>query len=186
MSASKLGNRYAKSIMDLAIEQGTLEDVHQDITQLKDALSNRDLYLFFKSPIINPSKKLNILKSLFEGKVNKLTYAFYEIIVKKRREAYIPEIANAFLEQYNIHKKISTATVTTAVPINEALIEKIKSIIKKNKKDVNEVTIESIIDENILGGFILKYDDKLYDYSIAGKLTNLQKSFGVNKYIKEM
>ncbi len=186
MAVSKLGNRYAKSIMDLAIEQGTLEEVNKDITQLKEDLSNRELFLFFKSPIITPSKKLSILKNLFEGKVNKLTYSFYEIIVKKRREGHIPEIVDAFIEQYNVHKKISTAVVTTAVPINDELVAKIKGIIKKNKKDVSEVEIESIIDESILGGFILKYDDKLYDYSIAGKLTNLQKSFLVNKYIKEM
>jgi len=186
MSASKLGNRYAKSLIDLAIERGTLADVYKDISSLKESLSNRDLFLFFKSPIINPSKKLNILKSLYEGKVNELTYGFYEIIVKKRREAYIPEIVDAFIEQYNVHQKISTAKVTTAVPINDTLIEKIKNIIKKNKKEVNEVVIETVIDESILGGFILKFDDKLYDYSIAGKLANLQKSFSDNKYVKKM
>lgn len=186
MSASKLGNRYAKSLIDLAIERGTLETVYKDISGLKESLSNRDLFLFFKSPIISPSKKLSILKSLYSGKVDELTYGFYEIIIKKRRETYIPEIVDAFIEQYNVHQKISTAKVTTAVPINDTLIEKIKSIIRKNKKEVNDVIIEAVVDESILGGFILAFDDKLYDYSIAGKLANLQKSFSENKYVKKM
>lgn len=185
MSAQRIATRYAKSIMDLASEKGSVEDVYKDFLSLKGNLeSNRDLLLFLRSPIINPSKKSNVIGKLYKGKVNDLTYSFYDIVIKKRREVYLPEIADAFVDLYNKDKGIMKAKVVTAVPMSDALSEKMRNVVIKNT-GAKTVELESVVDESIIGGFILTFEDKLYDSSVLHKLQTLQKEFAENKYVRK-
>ena len=185
MSAQRLASRYAKSIMDLAREKGAVEEVYSDLQALKTNLSeSRDLFLFLKSPIINPSKKSNVIDKLYKGKVNELTYSFYDIVVRKRREMYLPEIADAFVGLYNKEKGVVKAKVITAIPMSDALSEKIKGVVIKGT-GAKTVELESTVDESIIGGFILSYEDKLYDSSVVHKLQTLQKEFAENKYVRK-
>ncbi len=186
MSAIRLASRYAKAILDLAIEKGELENVYQDINGLKKNLTeSSELRTFFKSPIINPSKKLDILDALYKGKVSDFTYKFYQLVVKKRREIYLPEISDAFVDLYQQNKGIVSATVTTATPIDDELLEKIKAMVLSKSANTKEVQIQKIVKEDILGGFILEYGDKRYDNSIASKLGEMKKKFKENKYEKK-
>jgi F-type H+-transporting ATPase subunit delta len=89
-----------------------------------------------KSPIINTDKKLSIIKSLFEKKLSKTTYLFIEIITKKKRESLLHSISKNFIELYKSHNKIITASVTTTVPLDKDLKEKVVSFVKKKYKDV--------------------------------------------------
>lgn len=185
MSAQRLATRYAKSIMDLAHEKGAVEEVYSDFKALKNNLTeSRDLLLFLRSPIINPSKKAGAIEKLYKGKVNDLTYSFYDIVIRKRREIYLPEIADAFVDLYNERKGVVNAKVITAVPMSEALSEKIKDAVRKNTGAKN-IELESVVDPSIIGGFILSYNDKLYDSSVTRKLQTLQKDFSENKYVRK-
>ena len=85
MSISRISARYAKSLIDLAVEQNVLDQVVNDIQAFIGITKNRDFYLLLKSPIINTTKKLQIFKSIFEGKVNNITYSFFDIIIRKGR-----------------------------------------------------------------------------------------------------
>ena len=58
MSAKRVASRYAKALLDLAVEQGKLEDIHGDIASFKEVAKNRDFELMIKSPIINPDKRI--------------------------------------------------------------------------------------------------------------------------------
>jgi len=186
MSAERLSYRYAKSILDLAKEQNAVDAVYTDFQSFKQNLSeSSELASFLKSPIINPSKKAKALEALYKGKMNDLTYSFLDLVVKKRREVYLPEIANAFIGLYNDEKGIISAKVTTAVVISEQLIEKIKNMVKANT-GAKIVELSTKVDASLIGGFILQYGDNLYDSSIAHKLELLQKeNFTKNKYLKE-
>ena len=62
MANFRIATRYAKSILDLGIEQNTLEGIYNDMVTIKEAMSNRDFKLFVKSPIIKASKKISVLK----------------------------------------------------------------------------------------------------------------------------
>jgi len=90
-------------------------------------LTNRDLYLLLKSPIINATKKHSIFKALFEGKLSKTTLAFFDIIVTKGREMYLPEITNEFIRQYKVKMKVSTVHLTTAAAVSEQQLADIKN-----------------------------------------------------------
>ncbi len=184
MSVIRIASRYAKSLMDLAIEQGSIDKVLGDMTSLKNAAENRDLYLMLKSPIINASKKGQVFDKLFGDKFDKMTMGFMKIVLNKGRESYLPEIANEFLEQYKKYKHISTATITSAKPLSDAAIDKLKAkLLASNVTDEN-VEIETVVDPSIIGGLIIEVGDKLYDASVAHKLELMRKEFTGNLYKK--
>lgn len=86
MIASKITTRYAKSLLDLAIETNQLKECYNDLLSVETLCSDSsDFTLMLKSPIINTSKKLSIIKSLFEQKLSNITYLFIELITKKKK-----------------------------------------------------------------------------------------------------
>jgi len=175
MSVTRIASRYAKSLLDLAVEQGNLDTVLEDIKTFSGAAKNRDLYLLLKSPIVKGSKKMEIFKAIFEGKLDKLTMAFFDIILRKGREMYLPEIATEFMEQYKSLHKVSTVKLTTAQPISDASLDAIKSKLLGSDVTEESVQIETSVDESLIGGFVVQVGDKLVDASVAHKLKEMAK-----------
>src|SRR4051812_20488466 len=102
-----VASRYAKSLLDLAVEKGQLDAVYADMLQIKEIAGNsKDFINFLNSPIINSDKKIAALKAVFEGKLSAMTSGFLTIVTSKRREAVIPQMAESFIEQYRTHKHI--------------------------------------------------------------------------------
>ena len=100
MAGERVAVRYAKSLINLGQEQGVLDVIYDDMTNLQEALTNRDLKLLVKSPIIKSDKKISVFRKLFGDSYNKITMAFFEILTKKSRENILPEITKAFISQY--------------------------------------------------------------------------------------
>ena len=175
MSISRISSRYAKSLMDLAIERNELEVVKTDLESFAKLLENRDLYLMLKSPIINGGKKLEIFKSLFENNTNKTLFAFFEIIIRKGREAYLPEISAEFLNQYKVYNRISTVKITTASALSDAALSDIKTKLLSSDITMDKLDIITHVNADILGGFVIEIGDKLYDASVQHKLDKLRK-----------
>jgi len=184
MSISRISSRYAKSLIDLAIERNELEAVKNDISYFSQALKSRDLYLFLKSPIIPSQKKNGVFRKVFEGKVGKTSMAFFDIIIKKGRETYLPEIANDFLQQYRDYNKISVVKITTAAPLSSSSREAIKSKLLDSSITLDKIEITEIVDPTLIGGFVIEVGDRLYDASISHKLDKLKKEFSENQFVK--
>ncbi len=177
MSVAKLAGRYAKSLIDLAQEQGKLETVLGDIQAFKAANENRDMYMMLKSPIINPTKKRSIIQAIFGESFDEMTMAFTNIVLTKGREQYLPEICEEFINQYRGIKNIISATVVSATPLKEETLEKIKDKIRSEMAQGSTVEIETRIDASLLGGFVIEIGDSLYDASVATRLNKLRKEF---------
>ena len=103
MSLIRVASTYAKSLIDLAIEQDQINVVNDDMQALEQAMGSRDLVLMLKSPIIKKGTKEKILKTLFSDKLSGLTNAFINIVVRKGRENILPEIISAFKDEYKNH-----------------------------------------------------------------------------------
>lgn len=172
MSELSIARRYAKSLLDLAIEEKKLEKIISDSKLLSSALDSRDLYLLLKSPIIKADKKLNALSSIFNGKVDDLTMRFITLITKKGRENLLPEIIGAIDNQYNEMQNITAATLTTAVNVDASVIKDIESKLKTSEGSVD---IKTKVDSNIIGGYVLEIGDKIYDASVKRKIKDLRK-----------
>lgn len=184
MSVVRIASRYAKSLLDLAHDQNVLDEVVSDMEGFSKMVENRDLYLLLKSPIVNGGKKSQIFKQLFEGKVNALTSAFFDIVLRKGRESYLPEIATEFKNQYKKMKGISSVVLTTASPVSDSLLSQIKAMLLESNATDKEVNIETKVDDSIIGGFIVEIEDKLVDASVSHKLKRLAKEMTNKEYEK--
>ncbi len=184
MSVQRVASRYAKSLIDLAVEQNKLDRILEDVEAFKGASENRDFYLLLKSPIINGPKKNQIFKELFSGKFDELTMAFLDITVRKGRETQLVDIFEAFVAQYKTLRKITTVKLTTATQLNEASLAKIKEKLLASDTTDENVEIETAINPALLGGFVLEFDNKLYDASVAHKMQEMKKEFAKNTFTK--
>ncbi len=183
MQGTRVASRYAKSFIDLTIEQGLLEQAYTDMKHIADlTASSKEFNTFLKSPIIKTDKKLAVLKEIFNGKLNKITDSYIQLITSKKREFYLKEIAEEFISQYKEKKKILTAVVTTANGIDEATRKKVMEIVKGSTQ--SEIVLEEKINKDLIGGFILRVGDKQVDASISRKLNDLKRNFNENPFIK--
>lgn len=183
MSVIRLSKRYAASLLELASEQGKLDAVFNDMQSLiSHAQDNRDLALLLRSPIVSADKKRAALKSLYEGKVEDLTMRFITLTVQKKREVILEEIAAQFVEEYYKSKGIVKATLTTAVEINPQLKDKIRAQVEAQTKKT--VEFKELIDDSIIGGYVLEYDNKLLNASVMHQLNEIRKKFSKNEFIK--
>jgi F-type H+-transporting ATPase subunit delta len=184
MKGTRASSRYAKSLVDLATEQGVLDKVYADMTLIdKTCKASRDLSIFLSSPIIKTDKKQKVLKELFSGKVSKLTEIFIQLLADKRREAYLESIAESFSEQYKEKKKILTAVITTADGLDANLRTKVLELVKSSA--YSEVELIEKTNKDLIGGFTIQVGDKRVDASIAKQVRKLAISFTENPYIKE-
>lgn len=186
MNNPRLAIRYAKSLLDLAVEKNLVEDVHRDMEYLKSICkSNNDFVVLLKSPVIKADKKNQIIEAITGGKINTITSLFIKLLASKGRESNFPEIINAYIDQYNEMKGIHNATLTTASPISQDLkdlfIQKIKS-----SANIENVALETRVDEDIIGGFVLQMEGKLVDSSISRDLKDVQKQFMNNDYVHQL
>ena len=168
----------------MPLSKTNLERVLEDVKAFQKAAENRDFYLLLKSPIINASKKQQIFNALFEGQFDEITNAFVKIILAKGREAYLPEIADEFINQYKDIKHISTVKLTTAAPLGAETVSRIKQKLVASSVTDNHVELITKVDPEIIGGFVIEFDDKLYDSSVQHKMELLRKDFANNEFVK--
>ena len=183
MHNPRLASRYAKSLLDLAIEKGQLETVYADMQWLQAVCKqSRDFVNLLRSPIISSDKKVKIAEAVTTGKISELTAAFNRLLITKHRESNLPEITSAFIALYKAHKKIYTLQLTTAAPVSEAVKEAIIAQVKKTS-DMQQIELEVSVDESLIGGFVLQAGDKLVDASIAYDLRQIARQFDNNDFI---
>jgi F-type H+-transporting ATPase subunit delta len=181
MQNPRLAAVYAKSLADLATERNQLDQVYADVQYLKAVCNaSRPFVLMLKSPIIYADKKQTIVSEITKGNVSDLTAAFDTLVIKKGREGYLPEILDAFVEEYNRRKGITCVKVTTAEPLSEA--NKNSILQKLNSAGLNNVELEQAVNADLIGGFVLEYNNNLLDASIARELRELKKQFQENVY----
>lgn len=176
-----VATRYANSLLQLAAEKGQLEKVYADMQYvLSTCQKSKDFINFLNSPIINTDKKQAVLKELFASHISETTLGFLQILARKRRESYLPEIAQSFAAQYKEHKNILTAVITSATGIDDAVRKKVLELVKQTTK--GEVELVEKTDKSLIGGFVLRIGDKQLDASISRKLNELRKSFTENPH----
>ena len=183
MSNIRLATRYAKSLLGLAIERGELEKAFTDMQWLQAVCkSNRDFTTMLRSPVIKSDAKGKIVKAVAGNNIGQLTDTFIRLLINKGRESALPEIATSFIHQYKEVKKIHSVKLTTAFPVSDELKKSIVDHIKSTT-EMQNIELETVVNENIIGGFVLQTGDKLVDASIAYDLKEISKQFENNDFI---
>ncbi len=186
MSVQRIASRYAKSLLDLAQEQGKLERVLEDVQSFQQVAKNRDFLLMLRSPVVKADTKGRVFDQLFTGKYDEMTMAFLRILLRKGREAQLAEIANEFIVQYKVVKHISTVKLVTATQLSEEAVKTIHDKLLASTSTEKNVELVTEVDADLIGGFVIEFEDKLYDASIAHKLGQMKKNFKDNLYISQI
>lgn len=179
----RLAYRYAKALLEIAIDKNQLDKVFADVEWLKAVCkTNPDFVSLLRSPIVKSDKKQKIIAAIAQNNIGEITSAFIRLLTSKGREPHLPEILNEFINLYKKHNNISTVKLTTAVAVSNELRDGIVAKVKK-AAGVDKVELEEIVNPDIIGGFVLEMGDQMVDASIAYDLREVAKQFKNNDFI---
>jgi F-type H+-transporting ATPase subunit delta len=183
MSNVRLATRYAKSLLDLSIERNEAEKIFADMQWLQSVCkSNRDFVNVLRSPVIKSDAKGKIVEAVSKDHIGVMTAAFIRLLIQKGREGAMPEITHAFVQQYKEYKKIYSIKLTTVSPVSDELKDAFINHIRATT-EMQNIELETIVKEDIIGGFVLQAGDKLVDASVAYDLKTIARQFENNDFI---
>lgn len=186
MQNPRLASRYAKSLIDLAVEKDQLAAVHSDMLLLKAITrSNADVVALLKSPVIQADKKVKILGAILDGKISAITSGFIRLLCTKGRESVLAEIAVEFEKQYNLLKNITRVKLTSAAPLEAGMLNMIREKVEASITG-RKVEIETAVNPELIGGFVLETGNELFDASVLRDLKDIKKQFLKNIYVPEI
>jgi F-type H+-transporting ATPase subunit delta len=184
MDITIISKRYARALFSFALEKGQIEQVQKDMLLVDEVMKdNRELRYVMSSPIIPGGKKIRIIRSLLEKRISELTFRFIILVLKKDRALLIRFIASNYIDLYNDYHNIVTAVLVTATKINpetrDDLLQQLSAISDKT------IQLEEEVNEDLIGGFVLRFKDAKYDASLRNKLDELSKKFDQDLRIEQ-
>jgi len=172
MDQSSIAVRYAKALFETAVEKNILDKLKADIELVTQTCADEMMKQLIDSPVCKPSDKEKAFDAIFKGKVDAVTLNFLKMVVSNKREKHIPAICRNFASRYYKHSNIRQAHIVTATAIDDAMKEKMKTAIAKMfNSDIELTTAE---DESLIGGFIMRIDDRQIDASVSSKLKKIK------------
>ncbi|HPD66055.1 MAG TPA: ATP synthase F1 subunit delta [Bacteroidia bacterium] len=173
--SSRITKRYASAFLEFSERNAITEMTITDVKHFLEACrENKEFLVFLKSPVVKVSKKKKVLHAAFENVFCRETLNFIDLIADNQRENLLFEIFTEFLELYKQKNGIVTAELTTAVPVDRELAEKIKEFVRKVSSS-KSVELVNKTDPSIIGGFKIKFHDKLLDATIVHELKEIRK-----------
>lgn len=175
MNESAITVRYAKAYFSFAKEKNILDILKTDMELVLELCSSAaDFLLLLESPVVKISKKTALFRSIFENQVNEISLNFLMLVIRNKRESYIPGICRNFLELCRKDQNIKTALLTTAVEISKTSTNKIQDLLSK-KLEAN-IELSTRVNPDIIGGLVLRMEDTQYDASVATQLKKIEQS----------
>lgn len=185
MKGTRAALRYAKALLDLAKDRKIAGEINSDMLLISQTISeNKDLEVLIESPIVKSKLKQKVLTQVFGFKCNALTIDLINLLIENNRINLLDQVAKQYQIIYDFLKGVEIAQVTTAIPLTKELEEKVLAKIKTIT--TNKITIENIVDPDMIGGFVLRVGDKQYDSSVKGILSNVLEKFEDNQYIVKL
>ncbi len=173
MKTSRASKRYAAALLDLAAELKKTEKIGADMRLIRDSMaSSRDLQLFFSNPVINRSKKRSVVKSLYEGKIDRMSLDFIYLLIDKGREKLIGGIS----EQVGILLDEMNGILNAELKAPFELDEKNRARVQSKLEDITgkKVRVSFSLEKNLVGGFLAQIGDTVYDGSVRRQLEILK------------
>jgi len=174
MDQSKINVRYAKAFFTLAKEKGLTIELRKDAGLIASVCAtSSDFILMLESPVVKTSQKIEALKRIFEGKVNALSLNFLLLIAENKRENYLQGIFRNLEGLYRNEEGIKSAVLTSAQPLSEALVLQVQNVLETEFNA--KVELSQKVDAKLIGGFVLRVDDKQYDASLSTQLKKIRE-----------
>ena len=185
MKVNLLAKRYAQALFDLALEMKLEGKVEKDMHLVGQVLQDhREFKKLLKNPVVDDHKKVKLLNAVFSGHIQELTQRFFVLIVKKDREMYLEPVCEAYIDIYRKYNNILPLEFTTAFKADKKTRDTIVEKVAKATK--MEIELHEAVDKDIIGGFVINYEDYQFDASIKTQLKELQNEFSRNLFIKKL
>lgn len=182
MKQSRLANRYAKALFELALEQKVLKQVGEDMLLISQTIEeNKDLQGLLKSPIVKLEKKESILNILFGKTAHPISLRFMILVAQKSREEYLAYFAQEFTAIYKDYLGLVDAWVTSAKDIEAEVKEHLITLLVKMTG--KKIVLHENINSDLLGGFLVRIGDYQYDASIKTLIRKLRTDFSENLFV---
>ena len=173
MNESQISVRYARALFQSAVESNLLDRIYSDMALLSETCRVDDFRFMLAQPSLPPSKKCSVAEAVLKKELSELSLTMVTLIIRNKREAYLPGIARYYGELYRKAKGIKLAKLVTAQPVDESVKDQIKKLVRKSFQ--SEVELTSSIEEELIGGFTLTIEDQQYDASVASSLKKMKK-----------
>ena len=172
---SRAAIRYAKAILDIATAGNNTTAVNNDMKTIVSAIKESgELKDFLANPVVNDVLKMNALSEIFPS-LQAETKGLFQLLLANKRFEILSAIAVQFNKLYDLASGVEQAVVTTAVPLTAELETLVTNKLKEFSS--NTISITNVVDESIIGGFVIRIGDKQYNASVANKLQQLKREF---------
>ena len=164
---------YARSLFEVARDQGTLDAVAGQLAQLDDAFAaSQDLRLFFYSPYFTSGEKRDALPRLVvDGEPALMN--LLDLLVENHRLPLLPRLRRAFDGLWREERKLLPVTITSAVALDEQAAQRIGDEIGRRTGRTIELTTS--VDPDLVGGLTLRVGNQILDASIRNRLESLRR-----------
>jgi F-type H+-transporting ATPase subunit delta len=178
MAQTRAAIRYAKAVLDLAKDQKSAPAMNDDMKSIANAVAaSKELNDMLNSPVVPTATKKSALLAVFKD-LNILSVNLIDTLITNKRINILGDVAEKYNDLFDDEQGIQVAKVTSAVPLTDELKKLV--LVKAKELTGKDSEINNVIDENIIGGFILRVGDLQYDASIANKLSKLKREFTLN------
>ncbi|RPI01493.1 MAG: ATP synthase F1 subunit delta [Ignavibacteriae bacterium] len=176
MANLRIANRYAEALLTAAEELHVLDKVSGDLTVLQRIIrESHEFLLFLKSPVIKKEKKLDVFQATFRSSVQPLTLQFLTLLTEKGREEVLPDVVESFFRLQDELLGIVHVHVKTAAELSQQQAAQIQQRFETYAK--KKVRLDQSIDNQLIGGFVARIGDTVFDGSVRQQLELLRKRF---------
>lgn len=174
--AKQVDTTYGNALFELALEENRLDALYDEVLTLIDILKeNGELIKLLSHPHINKDEKKKVVSQTFEGKVSDELTGLIAMVVDKDHAANLIQVLEYFIRLVKKEKNIGVAAVTSAAPLSDEQKSSIeKRLIETTAFDTMETSY--FVDSSLIGGLVIRIDDRVVDSSIKTKIENLAKS----------
>lgn len=175
--ATVVSERYALSLYEVAKAENIASEMYEALQTVSDLFETYPDYLkVLTTPSIGLPDKQKTVRAVFEGRVHPYLLNFLLLLTEKRRIGLIHEMAEAYRDLYYLEAGICAVTAVTAIPLDEAQMEKLKN--KMAGVTGKQIVLKNQVDPSVLGGVLVRVENKQIDDTIKNRLNELTTRLG--------
>lgn len=177
--SSRVAARYAKSLLDLALEQKHDDRVYQEMNEIRKGIQeSKELTALLNNPVVSASDKSRVAMAIFKD-FSDITKKFINLVISKKREDDLSVMAEEYILRHDELKGVAKATVRSAIPLNNDAMDRVRKYLKGAVQKEN-IELENVIDKGVIGGMVIRFEDRLLDLSVAKELKEIRKQLIYN------
>lgn len=175
----RIANAYSKAIFDQAKSSGQIDAIYADMNLIATTIEgSKELKNLLSNPVVGNADKKAVLNKIF-AQTSEITRKSFDLLCDKKRENELLAVSHSYVKMYDQSKGINKVAVISALPLDSDLQNRVKSYIQ-NVLNLDNVEMSNEVDANIIGGIIIKHEDKLLDLSVASELKRIRKEIIYN------